>query len=85
MDDDEDYKEKWLDMLNINSLKKTSRAPNRAVEAMANASSDPAFVKKVMNEWKEGTIDDEEACNQMKKKFGENNYKEIEKAGTKAL
>jgi len=85
MEDDEDYKEKWLDILDINSLKKPSRAPKKAIEAMADASSDPAFVKNVMNEWKEGAIDDVEACDQLKKKFGESSYKKIEKAGRSAV
>ena len=85
MEDDEDYKEKWLDILDIHSLKRAPRAPSKAVEAMANASNDPGFVRSVMDDWKEGKIDDEEACNKLKKKFGETTYKEIEKAGTKAL
>lgn len=84
MEDDEDYKEKWLDILDINSLKRAPRAPKKAIEAMADASSDPDFVKKVMNEWRDGTIDDVEACSQMKKKFGES-YKKIEKAGMSAV
>lgn len=83
--EDKDYKEKWLDILNINSLKRTPRAPNRAVEAMANASDDPGFVRSVMDDWKNGKIDDEDACDKLKKKFGETTYKQIEKAGTKAI
>lgn len=83
--EDKDYREELLDIVNIDSLKRPPRAPNRAVEAMANASSDPAFVKNVMDDWKEKKIDDEEACNKLKKKFGEDAYKKIEKAGSKAL
>lgn len=82
--DDEEYKEKWLDILDIDSLKRPPRAPQKAVDAMAKASSDPEFVRKVMNEWKDGKIDDDEACNRMKKKFG-GSYQKIEKAGMSAL
>lgn len=83
--DDNGYKEKWLDLLNINSLKRSPRAPQKAVDAMGEASTNPKFVKKVMQEWKEGTISDDEVCDRLKEKFGSIGFKKIEKAGMDAL
>lgn len=80
-----DYKEKWLDIVNVSSLKMPPRAPKKAIEAMAKSSSAPTFVRNVMNEWKEGKISDDEVCDKLKKKFGDSGYKRIEKAGIKAI
>lgn len=80
-----DYKQKWLDMLSIDSLKSPPRAPKKAIDAMAKVTTNPGFVKKVMNEWKEGKLSDDEVCDRLKEKFGEVTYKRIEKAGMKSL
>ena len=81
----DNYKEKWLDLLNIAGLKRSPRAPQKAVDAMGKASTNPKFVREVMQEWKEGKIGDDEVCDKLKKKFGDTGYKKIEKAGMKAI
>ena len=81
----DDYKKKWLDIVNVGSLKMSPRAPKKSIEAMAKVTNNPTFVRNVMQEWKEGKISDDEVCDKLKDKFGDAGYKKIEKAGMKAL
>lgn len=81
----DNYKEKWLDILNIDGLRRPPRAPKKAVDAMGKASGNPSFVKNVMQEWKEGKISDDDVCDRLKEKFGPVGYKKIEKAGMDSL
>lgn len=78
--DNGNYKERWLDILNIRSLKRPPRAPTGLINAMANASTNPLLIRKVLHEWKEGRINDNEACDRMRKGVGGTVYKRIEKA-----
>ena len=79
----DDYKNKWLDILSIDSLKDIPRAPKQVVDAMASTSNNPVFVRKVMQDWRECKIDTDEMQKSLKTKFGENTYKKMKEASAK--
>ena len=80
----DDYKEKWLDILNLGSLEDIPpRAPKPVVDAMAKATPNPVFVRRTMQDWKECKIGTEEMQKRLKDKFGENTYKKMKDASAK--
>lgn len=80
----DNYKEKWLDILNLGCLKDIPpRAPKPVVDAMAKVAPSPVFVRRTMQEWKECKIDTEEMQRRLKDKFGENTYKKMKDASAK--
>lgn len=77
-DDNGNYKERWLDILNIGSIKRPPRAPKELVDTIAKVSPNPSFVRQAMQDWREGKVTTEEMHECLKDKFGETTFKKIE-------
>ena len=75
----DDYKNKWLDILGIDSFKQPSRSPEELVDTIAKVTNNPDFVRRTMQDWKECKITKDELHEKLKNKFGEATFKKIEK------